>query len=96
MANQAVMNNLKKYVEKMGLKTIDNVADGIQSTAKAYVPVKTGLLKSSIGVIRDRGKKENLVIADTKYAWFVEMGTQKMAPRAYMRNALSRIMAKFS
>ena len=60
----------------------------------ATCPVDTGALKASIAIDDDSGNQV-VIGAHTHYAFFVEMGTKKISPRAYLRGALDldRILA---
>lgn len=70
-------------------EVLDGVADDIEATAKTFVPVAEGALRDSIGV--DRPDVMTRVIGPSLYyGRFVEDGTSKMAPQAYMGPALDR------
>lgn len=58
--------------------------------SKYGVPVRTGALRASIRkeVRRGRFSAIGRVTTDKEYAKFIEYGTSKMAPRAFMRPAL--------
>ena len=74
----------------------------IEASAKKYVPVDTGNLKSKITVIkRDEAGRfvgkvtgeqiisEVKVLANTNYAAYLEYGTKKMNAQPYMQPALN-------
>ena len=56
-----------------------------EADAKLLCPVKTGTLRGSIKTQIDGASAT--VTASTEYAWYVEYGTRKMAPRSFMRRA---------
>lgn len=55
-----------------------------QKYAKQLCPVDTGRLRSSIQYVND-GLMRCTVGTDTYYAIFLEFGTRKMSPRAFLR-----------
>jgi len=62
----------------------------VESAAKRYCPVDTGLLRSSIHHevgIDGRGLFARIG-SDVEYALYVEMGTRRMAGQPYLRPAL--------
>jgi HK97 gp10 family phage protein len=65
--------------------------DILDTSIKQECPVITGKLKGSIEKSMDvsGNKPKGIVVAKTFYAWWVEMGTVKMAPRAFMRRGLA-------
>jgi HK97 gp10 family phage protein len=69
-------------------KVIVKTAHDIEGTAKQMVPVDTGATKSSIGV--DVGVLQATIGPTTSYAYFLEYGTSRMAPYAFMGPALDR------
>ncbi len=66
----------------------------VESEAKAFAPVDTGNLRNSIGmdVISDgrSGAVEVEVGPTASYGIFVELGTSRMAPAAYLGPAFDR------
>jgi len=69
------INNAPKKVAEESTKIINDSVKEIANAAKVKVPVKTGLLKNSIGYsdyIQGVGAS---VFADTRYAAYVEFGT---------------------
>jgi len=66
-------------------KVIADTANGIKVDAQDLCPVKTGTLRGSIKTQIDGASAT--VTASTEYAWYVEYGTRKMAPRSFMRRA---------
>jgi len=71
---------------------LDKCSETIVTEAKRIVPVKIGALRSSIEVKNtDYENKKVTVGSDLKYAKFIEMGTIKISPRAYLRGALDNL-----
>lgn len=66
----------------------------IEATAKAFAPVDTGALRNSIGhdITGDGrfGAVEAEIGPTVEYGPYVEFGTSRMAPSAYMGPALDR------
>jgi HK97 gp10 family phage protein len=76
-------------------------AHDIEAYAKQAVPVDTGATRSSIGtdIIRNGAGAGYGVTAEigakTSYAPFLEGGTERMAPRAFMGPAFDRYVGPF-
>jgi len=66
---------------------VDSAAKLVWDTAISLVPVRTGRLKNSIHILKEK-ELERIIRADTEYAAFVEFGTSRMAARPFMRPAL--------
>nr|WP_297424786.1 HK97-gp10 family putative phage morphogenesis protein [uncultured Actinotalea sp.] len=67
----------------------------VERDAKAFAPVDTGMLRSSIGHsdlrrIGQYGVLEAEIGPSASYGAFVEFGTSRQAPQAYMGPALDR------
>lgn len=71
-------------------KLVRKTAYDIERDAKTFAPVDTGNLRSSIGSTFELGGLAAAVSATANYAHFVEFGTSKMAPHAFMGPALDR------
>lgn len=75
-------------------QVVRKTALDVEATAKQFVPVDTGNLKNSIGtdVILDggEGRIEAVVGPTAEYGAYVEFGTSRQAPAAYMGPALDR------
>lgn len=69
-------------------KVLDKTAHDIEATAKQMSPVDTGAMRNSIGV--DRGVLQATVGPTVNYAPYVEFGTSRQAPQAFMGPALDR------
>jgi HK97 gp10 family phage protein len=85
-----IAEELGSAAEKL-VPTIDTAieagADLIQDMAITLVPVRTGMLKSTIHVEPTGQMMERLVSVGQgiTYAAYVEYGTRRMAPQPYMR-----------
>jgi len=84
---------LQRFAKQAFVKKLDAVANEIKIEAKTNAPVKTGRLRDSIDVIIVSENKR-LIGSDVPYAWFVEMGTRKQRPRAYLRRALMQVFGR--
>lgn len=67
----------------------------IEADGKAFTPVDTGFLRSSIGMDIDSDGLGGDVGPSASYGAFVEMGTSTQAPQAYMGPALDRHSGDF-
>jgi len=97
-----VLKKLKKLPEKVQKRVLVGAvragAKPIIKEAKRLVPVRTGTLKKSIGVVKRRSKNKNLIhftVTPRKkkggwYAHYVEFGTLKMSARPFMRPAYEK------
>jgi len=63
--------------------------------AKAAAPVDTGFLRGSIGVDTDPDGLGVVVGPTAEYGPYVEFGTSRMAPRAFMSPAFDRVAPGF-
>ena len=69
------INNAPKKVAEESTKIINDSVKEISNAAKAKVPVKTSLLKNSIGYTLYTEGVGASVYANTRYAAYVEFGT---------------------
>jgi HK97 gp10 family phage protein len=72
----------------------------VEAWAKQLVPVDTGHLKGTIGPPEFHGDgrfgaMEAVISATASYAGYVEWGTSRMAPHAFMGPALDRVSPDF-
>lgn len=67
----------------------------IEGDAKAFAPVDTGFLRSTIGVDVDEDGLGGEVGPAANYGAFVELGTSTQAPQAYMGPAFDRHTGEF-
>ena len=77
---------------KAAAMVTEKVARDIERDAKAFAPVDTGNLRSSIGTDIDvsAASISATVGATASYAAYVEYGTSTMAPRAHLGPAYDR------
>jgi HK97 gp10 family phage protein len=77
-----------------GALVVRKSAHDIEATAKAFAPVDTGFLRSSIGADFTgdgrSGVMEAVIGPTAEYGAHVEYGTARQAPQAYMGPALDR------
>ena len=73
-------------------RLLRSTAMDVETDAKRFAPVRTGTLRRSIRheIRHTRGGAEAIIGTDVPYARYVEQGTSRMAPHAYMGPALDR------
>lgn len=77
-------------------QVVAKAAYDVEGIAKGFCPVDTGFLRSSIGVDLGFGDGLSATIGPTaEYGAFLEFGTSRMAPHAYMGPALDRVSPSF-
>lgn len=83
-ASQAIKGDVEDAVRQ--------AAQNVESTARGFVPVRTGELRDSISseVRNDGGFVVGEVGPTARHGRFVEWGTYKDAPQAFMGPALDR------
>lgn len=81
--------NPTTWIDKLIEQRMHTAGQAMVGIAKALVPVDTGLLKSTIAYTYLPDSKTLTLHADTGYAYFIEAGTHKMAPRPYLRPAIN-------
>lgn len=69
-----------------------DVVEKVEASAKTFAPVDTGALRESISseVSEESGTVVGEIGPTVRYAMFVEWGTSKDAPQAFMGPALDR------
>jgi len=67
---------------------LEESAEVVEMSAKNECPVITGTLQDSITHVTDRQDLVAKVGSNVEYAYFVEMGTRRFSPRAYLRKGL--------
>jgi HK97 gp10 family phage protein len=87
---------LKKFAEQAGKKALSDFSMDVEKNAKINAPVKTGALRDSIKTKMKINGMSSRIGSDLDYALYVEVGTKKMSPRAYLRKALNRALNNFS
>lgn len=94
--NRLVVDLTQEAAEapKEARKVVQDFSQRIKDTAKMLAPVDTGATRDSITY--ETSEKEGGEIGpSTRQAIFLEYGTSKMAPRAFMGPALDRHTADF-
>lgn len=94
----ALAADLSNVAGKIGPKVqtvMRKTARDIEADAKAFAPVDTGNLRSSIGhsdlrTVGQSGTLEVEIGPTANYGVFVEFGTSRMAPHAFMGPAFDR------
>jgi HK97 gp10 family phage protein len=77
------------------MRVVQKTAFDIESTAKQLAPVRTGNLRNSITTTMMPAGLEATIGPEASYAAFVEWGTSRMAPHAFMGPALDRHSGDF-
>ena len=85
-------------IEKKAMDRLEKAGEVVAARARAGVPVRTGMLKNSIRVVRLKGdpKLDVRVYAGSRekggafYAHIIEFGSVKMKARPFMRPALNQ------
>lgn len=80
--------------ETLTSQVVRKVAADVETNAKAIAPVDTGNLRASIGT-EMRGRYEAEVGPSAAYGIYVEFGTSRMAPQAFMGPSLDRYSGTF-
>lgn len=76
-------------------KAVRASAARIERDAKAFAPVDTGFLRNSIGRDIDDDGLGAEIGPTAEYGPYVELGTSRMAPRAYLGPAFDRAQPDF-
>lgn len=94
---QATLTAAGPQVAAAAGRHLRSTAQQVETTAKQLAPVHTGTLRRSIShrVNNIAGGAEAVVGSDVPYAGYVERGTSRMAPRAYLGPALDRHSGEF-
>ena len=78
-----------KKLDKTLVDKLDESASHVAEESKTRAPVKTGNLRDSIDyTVNEYGELKATVKSHAPYSLFLELGTRKMSPRAYLRPAL--------
>jgi HK97 gp10 family phage protein len=78
----------EEYINGTVNDRIEMFCEKTVSTAKEIVPVRTGTLRDSISFKLYPRTNEGEIIVEARYAAYVEYGTRKMLPKAYIRPAI--------
>jgi len=84
------LRQIEQNALSVGRLELRQVAKRIAARAKQLAPVETGELRDSIQV-HTVDEDDIEVIAASYYAPWVEYGTEKMAPRPFMRPAIDDV-----
>ncbi len=74
---------------------VAKAAHDVEALAKGFCPVDTGFLRNSIGVDLDFLDVRAVIGPTADYGPFVEFGTSRQAPAAFMGPALDRVSPGF-
>ena len=89
----AIQQLIEQYPEAVGASLM-RIAERVLNTSNTLVPVRTGFLKSSMGVRQDNNFQVTFY-ANAPYAGYVEFGTSRMAARLFMTLALQQHREEF-
>jgi HK97 gp10 family phage protein len=89
---QSVINQIMNAVSESVNASLLQAGEEIVSEAQRVVPVKTGYLRSTIGIL-ESGPNSITVGATAPYSAFVELGTRFMRPRPYLSPAVNHMVA---
>ena len=78
------------------LRALEIIGGQAETNAKALCPVDTGRLRNSITHMVDDEEKSAIIGTNVEYAPYVELGTVKMAPRAYLRPAIEEHITEYN
>lgn len=74
---------------------VAKAAHDVEAISKTFCPVDTGFLRSSIGVDLDLLNVRAVIGPTAEYGPYVEFGTSRQAPAAFMGPALDRVVPGF-
>jgi HK97 gp10 family phage protein len=96
---EASLTQAKGGVGAKGAKVVRRNGAKLERLAKQFAPVDTGHLRNEIHTDQSGdgrfGALEVSVVSSTPYSIFVERGTSRMAPRAFLGPALDRVAPEF-
>jgi HK97 gp10 family phage protein len=72
---------------------VEEAAQQVAAVAREKAPVDTGALRDSITVVEAEGNSRD-VIADVRYANFVEFGTSDTEPEPFLRPAVEAVLGR--
>lgn len=81
--------------QRMAPAIVAKAAQDVEAIAKSFCPVDTGYLRSSIHTVLDPSSVRATIGPSAEYAPFVEWGTHRQAPQAFMGPALDRVSPGF-
>lgn len=88
----AALGNVSKEALPVARVAVQKTSADIKRSAQAMAPVDTGNLKNSVTyeTTQSSDAVEGLIGPTANYGKFVEFGTSRMAPRAFMGPAFDR------
>jgi HK97 gp10 family phage protein len=96
---EATLRGQRGRVGREGAQVVRRNAHRLEALAKLNAPVDTGALRNSIGTSQVGDGRSGGITATVStslsYSFWVETGTSRMAPRAYMGPALDRVAPDF-
>jgi HK97 gp10 family phage protein len=90
----AIQQLIEQYPEAVGVALM-RVAEQMLQLSNVLVPVRTGFLKSTLGV-RQNSNFSITFYATAPYAAYVEFGTRRMSARLFMTRALQQYQNAFA
>ncbi len=91
---EALANYAKEFPWAVA-STMKTVGDRILETSNVLVPVRTGFLKSTLGLRQDSSFSLTL-FALAPYAGYVEFGTRRMPPRLFLTRSIEQHIFEFA
>ena len=88
------LSHASARVQLQSARIVRKTALDCEAIAKQFCPVDTGATMNSIGVDMETATRA-VVGPTTEYAPYLEFGTYKMAPRAFMGPAQDRVAPAF-
>lgn len=71
-------------------RIMENLAERTKSRIQQFCPVRSGKLKNSISISKNKQMDYN-VSSDKEYAKYVEYGTSSMPARPFFRTAINSV-----
>jgi HK97 gp10 family phage protein len=90
----ALQQLIEDYPEAVG-QALLRIAEQVLQLSNVLVPVRTGFLKSTLGV-RQNSNFSITFYASAPYAAYVEFGTHHMSARLFMTRALQQYQNAFA
>ena len=92
--SEALEQLIEQYPGAVG-EALLNVGQQMLQLSNVLVPVRTGFLKSTLGV-RQNGDFSITLYAGALYAVYVEYGTRRMSPRLFLTRAWQQYQDSFA
>ncbi len=84
---------LEKALKRAPTEALNRLAEHVTAEAKRRSPYKTGTNRRSIRWAAPRGG-ERTIFTQSGYGAYLELGTNKMAARPFIRTALEAVKAR--